>query len=160
MNSEVEAQPPQERCRYGLASRLIPSGAAADDYSMGVAPHGREGIFTALASAPLFAAMLPTGMISGALLQAYCPDHGQCTEAGAANSPGRRLLSALAGRGLAGGGGGTSAAPGGYECDGRALWTIVALITLSSPLAVLLTQARSGSPVCWPGNGRPQPVAA
>jgi hypothetical protein len=115
---------------------------------MGVAPHGREGIFTALASAPLFAAMLPTGMISGALLQAYCPDHGQCTEAGAADSPGRRLLSALAGRGLGGGGGGsTSAAPGGYECDGRALWTIVALITLSSPLAVLLTQARSGSPV-------------
>lgn len=73
-------------------------------------------------------------MISGALLQAYCPDHGQCTEAGAGGGPGRRLLSALAGRGLGG------AAPEGYECDGRALWTIVALITLSSPLAVLLTQ--------------------
>lgn len=40
-----------------------PSGFAAQlaDYSMGVAPDGREGIFTALASAPLFAAMLPTG---------------------------------------------------------------------------------------------------
>jgi hypothetical protein len=32
------------------------------DYSMSLAPHGREGIFTALASAPLFAAKLPTGV--------------------------------------------------------------------------------------------------
>ena len=31
------------------------------DYSMSLAPEGREGIFTALASAPLFAAKLPTG---------------------------------------------------------------------------------------------------
>lgn len=31
------------------------------DYSMSVAPDGREGIWTALASAPLFAAKLPTG---------------------------------------------------------------------------------------------------
>ena len=119
------------------------------DYSMGVAPDGREGIFTALASAPLFAAMLPTGtcllslvrclhcavltmcwhqaawslhacapqrlcspallpsphpacllfagMISGALLQAYCPDNGQCgdredEQEGGGSSPGRRLL--------------------------------------------------------------------
>ena len=31
------------------------------DYSMSLAPYGREGIFTALASAPLFAAKLPTG---------------------------------------------------------------------------------------------------
>ena len=31
------------------------------DYSMSVAPEGREGIWTALASAPLFAAKLPTG---------------------------------------------------------------------------------------------------
>lgn len=34
------------------------------DYSMAVAPNGREGVFTALASAPLFAAMLPTGAVS------------------------------------------------------------------------------------------------
>ena len=31
------------------------------DYSMSVAPDGREGVFTALSSAPLFLAMLPTG---------------------------------------------------------------------------------------------------
>ena len=34
------------------------------DYSMSVAPDGKEGLFTALTSAPLFLAMLPTGMIS------------------------------------------------------------------------------------------------
>lgn len=36
------------------------------DYSMSVAPNGREGLFTALASAPLFLAQLPTGALSGA----------------------------------------------------------------------------------------------
>ena len=51
----------------------------AADYSMGVAPDGREGIFTALASAPLFAAMLPTGGWWGraAWISACC-----CTETG------------------------------------------------------------------------------
>lgn len=33
------------------------------DYSMSLAPEGREGLFTALASAPLFAAKLPTGAL-------------------------------------------------------------------------------------------------
>ena len=39
------------------------------DYSMSLAPEGREGLFTALASAPLFAAKLPTGafLILGSL---------------------------------------------------------------------------------------------
>ena len=35
------------------------------DYSMAAAPDGREGLFTALASAPLFAAKLPTGGKTG-----------------------------------------------------------------------------------------------
>jgi hypothetical protein len=34
------------------------------DYSMSVAPEGKEGVFTALASAPLFLASLPTGQSS------------------------------------------------------------------------------------------------
>jgi hypothetical protein len=126
------------------------------DYSMGVAPDGREGIFTALASAPLFAAMLPTGMISGALLQRFCPDNGQCTERTDSSSGGdsarRRLMALLLGRGsggsrgwlrslaegAAGGEGGGGTEP--YVCNGRALWSIVGAITLSSPLLVLLTQ--------------------
>ena len=47
---------------------------------------GREGIWTALASAPLFAAKLPTGMVSGQLLQTLCPAPGACpAELGLAN---------------------------------------------------------------------------
>ncbi|PSC67761.1 MFS general substrate transporter [Micractinium conductrix] len=90
------------------------------DYSMGVAPDGREGIFTALASAPLFAAMLPTGMVSGALLQRFCPDNGQCgdrtpdsdgSDAGsAAAQAGRRLLALLS---HSGSGSSTSSTGGG-----------------------------------------------
>lgn len=203
---------------------------------MSVAPDGREGIFTALASAPLFAAMLPTGarssrgaagrrvpatrqaagpwlgggmsclsspsrlpswrsvrsarlrfassgaacvlpsnacsppskptalflcagMISGALLQAYCPDAGQCSDrpqedngspGGPAAQAGRRLLALMSGRGSGNWARGLAAAvvgegdaageqPAAY-CDGRRLWLIVGLITLSSPVLVLLTQ--------------------
>lgn len=46
------------------------------DYSMGVAPEGREASFTALATAPLFAAKVPVGIFSGFLLQTYLPEHG------------------------------------------------------------------------------------
>jgi hypothetical protein len=88
-------------------------------------------------------------MISGALLQAYCPDNGQCAEREEEGDGGasRRLLGLLTGRGLA--------APGDpepYSCNGRMLWTIVGLITLSSPLMVLLTQVGCGKPACWPGR--------
>lgn len=126
---------------------------------MSIAPNGREGIFTALASAPLFAAMLPTGMISGALLQAYCPDNGQCAEREEEGDGGasRRLLGLMTGRGLA--------APGDpepYSCNGRMLWTIVGLITLSSPLMVLLTQRwvrpAAGDFARLEGTHRPGPL--
>ena len=80
------------------------------DYSMSVAPNGKEGLFTALTSAPLFLAMLPTGMVSGALLQNLCHGSSTCTGSDA------------------------------ETCDGRSLWGVVSLIGLSSPLLILLTQ--------------------
>lgn len=43
------------------------------DYAMQVCPEGREGTYMALSSAPLFLAKLPVGMLSGLLLQKYCP---------------------------------------------------------------------------------------
>jgi POT family proton-dependent oligopeptide transporter len=43
------------------------------DYAMQVCPEGREGTYMALSSAPLFLAKLPVGMLSGVLLQKYCP---------------------------------------------------------------------------------------
>lgn len=47
------------------------------DYTMQIAKEGREGTYMALASAPLFLAKLPVGMMSGYLLQKYCPEEGQ-----------------------------------------------------------------------------------
>ena len=45
------------------------------DYTTTVAPEGREGTYMALSSAPLFLAKLPVGVLSGVLLQKYCPEH-------------------------------------------------------------------------------------
>jgi POT family proton-dependent oligopeptide transporter len=47
-----------------------------NDYTMQIAKEGREGTYMALASAPLFLAKLPVGMMSGYLLQKYCPEDG------------------------------------------------------------------------------------
>ena len=43
------------------------------DYTMACAPQGKEGVFGALALAPLFLAKLPTGILGGVLLQRFCP---------------------------------------------------------------------------------------
>ncbi|KAL7547047.1 hypothetical protein ACHAWF_010367 [Thalassiosira exigua] len=45
------------------------------DYTMSVAREGREGTYMALSAAPLFLAKLPVGLLSGLLLQRYCPEH-------------------------------------------------------------------------------------
>lgn len=124
---------------------------------MAVAPHGREGIFTSLASAPLFAATLPTGMLSGWLLQRYCPDRGQCHDSAAggdstaAPAPAaedgalRRLHEAL-----------TAPVGQGGEafCDGRTMWWVcccccvnllpaAAAAAVPTPLPALPTTAGS-----------------
>ena len=63
------------------------------DYTMAMAPPGREGVFGALALMPLFVAKLPTGILGGYLLQRFCPaaPGGDCP---------------VSGRGGGGGGGG------------------------------------------------------
>ena len=45
-------------------------------YTMSIAPEGKEASFSALASAPLFAAKVPVGMLSGYLLSTYVPENG------------------------------------------------------------------------------------
>lgn len=47
------------------------------DYTMSVVKEGREGTYMALSSAPLFLAKLPVGVMSGYLLQKYCPEEGE-----------------------------------------------------------------------------------
>lgn len=182
------------------------------DYSMAVAPDGKEGVFTALASAPLFAAMLPTGegglgldvlgwvdmpgvvggacvvagvgahrgqgpepparctapcpgMLSGYLLERYCPGSGTCdhTKEAEGLATGGSGLRALV-RGFA-----SPAAPGpdAATCRGGTMWSIVSALTLTSPILILLTQVRAwcgwmgwwvgswgGTPKV-PGKGRP-----
>lgn len=46
------------------------------DYTMSIAPEGREASFAALAAAPLFAAKVPVGLMSGYLLSTYVPEDG------------------------------------------------------------------------------------
>jgi Dipeptide/tripeptide permease len=47
------------------------------DYTCSIAKEGREGTYMALSSAPLFLAKLPVGMMSGYLLQKFCPEEGE-----------------------------------------------------------------------------------
>lgn len=61
-------------------------------------------------------------MLSGALLQAYCPDAHACD----------RMTGEAAGE----------LGP----CDGRKLWGIIGALTCTSPLLILLLQARSHPP--------------
>jgi len=46
------------------------------DLTVSMAPEGREGTFAAMGSAPIFLAKLPVGVLSGWLLQEYCPKVG------------------------------------------------------------------------------------
>ncbi len=45
-----------------------------NDYTVSVSEEGREGTYMALSSAPLFLAKLPVGILSGVLLQKFCPE--------------------------------------------------------------------------------------
>ena len=46
------------------------------DYTYSIAPDGQEASFAALATAPLFAAKIPVGLLSGWLLSTFCPETG------------------------------------------------------------------------------------
>mmetsp|Transcript_9431 Transcript_9431/g.40047 ORF Transcript_9431/g.40047 Transcript_9431/m.40047 type:complete len:502 (-) Transcript_9431:816-2321(-) len=100
------------------------------DYTMACAPEGKEGVFGALALAPLFLAKLPTGVLGGVLLRDYCPGRkgGDCV-------------------GGASGGSGSSEGDDGFDepsytakshtkCDGFAVWGIIGLVTATSPLLI------------------------
>jgi hypothetical protein len=48
------------------------------DYVYHLAPEGQEGAFGAVATMPLFLAKIPVGLMSGYLLETYCPAYGNC----------------------------------------------------------------------------------
>mmetsp|Transcript_11955 Transcript_11955/g.12030 ORF Transcript_11955/g.12030 Transcript_11955/m.12030 type:complete len:406 (+) Transcript_11955:169-1386(+) len=47
------------------------------DYTLQVAPKGREGIFLAVAASPLILSVIVAGLVAGILLDSYCPDDGE-----------------------------------------------------------------------------------
>jgi MFS family permease len=47
------------------------------EYSVMIAEKGREGVYTALAAAPMFLATLMTGATSGTLLERFSPEEGE-----------------------------------------------------------------------------------
>lgn len=115
---------------------------------MDVAPEGREGLFGAIAAAPLFLAKLPTGLLSGFLLDRYCPlVNGGCNPSSAdvcpredalyvdAVSPAGAQSRILLSQGTAGVDAGLSAA----RCDAW-LWAIVGFVTMSTPLLITVFQ--------------------
>ena len=101
------------------------------DYSMQVAPDGREGFFSALSAAPLFLSKMPAGALSGWLLTRHCPGNGVCPAPGSGTPP-----------------------PPPGACDGRALWGWIAAITLTSP-AALCVAGRWLRPGGGGGGGAP-----
>ena len=92
------------------------------DYTMAMAPAGKEGVFGAMALAPLFAAKLPTGILGGYLLQRYCPG---------APGPGGDCPAGVSG-GVSVVGEGDAA----RACDGRSMWGIIGAVTMTSPLLI------------------------
>jgi MFS family permease len=47
------------------------------DYTLEVAPHGREGLFLSVSSSPFALSMIVAGMMSGTLLSEFCPEDGE-----------------------------------------------------------------------------------
>ena len=86
------------------------------DYTMSIAPEGKEATFSALASAPLFAAKIPVGLLSGYLVAKYLPESdstdAQEVEYGDAHA----------------------------RKNGRTVWLIIGLVILTSPLLITLCE--------------------
>ncbi|GMH35272.1 hypothetical protein BSKO_03140 [Bryopsis sp. KO-2023] len=99
------------------------------DYSMSIAPHGREAIFSGLASAPLFLAKLPTGWLSGWILAKWCPKNVVCER-------------------------GELPIADPQACNGSMVWLVIGCLTLSSPICLLLGSKWLRST----GSHQPKPV--
>lgn len=85
-------------------------------YSCWFAPEGREGIFFALATIPVFGAKAAAGVMSGQVLKNYCPPH--------IHNATQVINGTLA----------TVIPP---DCS-PVIWTIVAAVACSSPLVILV----------------------
>lgn len=90
----------------------------------------------ALASAPLFLAKLPTGILSGVLLETFCPQGASCEAT-------ERAACAASDPSLPAPGAAPAALPPSSpvlgRCDSK-LWLVIGAITMASPLLITLFQ--------------------
>eukprot|EP01033_Poteriospumella_lacustris_P011346 gene11346-8068_t len=100
------------------------------DYTMSIAPQGREATFSALAAAPLFAAKIPVGLLSGYLLSHYLPEDD------------------------------TDISARERSRDGQMLWFIVGLLTISSPILITICEPCIREPERPKPSRRPIETAA
>jgi len=133
-------------------------------FSADLSPDGKEGVFMVIAFTPQFLAGLPTGWISGVLLETYCPDCPSCREPGtgafcryncqaaealvACNSSGtgsnlcsshRSLCSVPASSGCPSS---CRECPGWSEnANGQVLWIWVTMLSVIGPLLLLLLRS-------------------
>lgn len=91
------------------------------DIQMQLAPEGEEGLYSALAGAPMYAAKLMVGGMSGYLLQNYCP--GSATNTSSSSSMTHRGHNNNT----------VHVLPSSTECDSFVLWGVIGLSTVSSP---------------------------
>ncbi|CAK9052120.1 unnamed protein product [Durusdinium trenchii] len=132
-------------------------------YSADLSPDGKEGIFMVIAFTPQFLAGLPTGWLSGVLLETYCPDCPSCREPGtgafcryncqAADAP--VPCNASAGPNLCSSHQSLCAVPGLSGCpsscrecsgwsenaNGPVLWLWVTILSVIGPLLLLLLRS-------------------
>jgi hypothetical protein len=122
------------------------------DYTMDIAPEGREGLFGAIAAAPLFLAKLPTGVLSGFLLEQFCPigDDGGCSSSSTDVCPKAGSLSlhsvapVVQSRTLLAAGPASTyddlTGTGAGTCHPW-LWAIVGFVTMTTPLLITIFQS-------------------
>eukprot|EP00892_Ulva_mutabilis_P009087 jgi/Ulvmu1/6550/UM003_0184.1 len=104
------------------------------DYTMDIAPTGKEGLFGGIAAAPLFLAKVPTGLLSGYLLDHFCPLVGEgCAEGGDAQCGAAEAPVAIAA--AAGPAAGVGGGADGRSCD-PTMWLVVGVVTMLSPLLI------------------------
>eukprot|EP00892_Ulva_mutabilis_P009088 jgi/Ulvmu1/6551/UM003_0185.1 len=101
------------------------------DYTMDIAPTGKEGLFGAIAAAPLFLAKLPTGLLSGFLLGRLCPRVGAGCGADGGHVCMANAKAAAAAAGLAEAAGGGDAG----TCN-PVIWSTVGVVTMMSPVLI------------------------
>ncbi len=106
------------------------------EYTAMIAPKGREGSYMALSAAPMFIAKLMVGGVSGYMLNGYCPQTPDCKGTVLENHClGEMVNGECTGEVVRWMCDGEVAH---HVCQGEIMWYIIGLMTISSPILILL----------------------